>query len=151
MNCTTPSRMPCPSTRTAMPNAAVLLPLPVPVLTIKRPFSVVAAACFFSWPSRRRWVMRWCDSGSVFIECPDGEGVKCRASRAGTADRANIAALSARRGGADFHRCGDGNGHATECELGDDEAAARPGEQRAGLADAVDAELRARRPARRCQ
>ena len=40
-NCTTPSLRPCPRQRIARPQAAVLLPLPVPVWTISRPFSSV--------------------------------------------------------------------------------------------------------------
>lgn len=50
-----------------MPKAALLLPLPVPVWTISRPFSPVAAAFFFSKPALRRSVMRWCAAGSVFM------------------------------------------------------------------------------------
>ena len=43
-NCTTPSLRPCPRQRIARPQAAVLLPLPVPVWTISRPFSMVLDA-----------------------------------------------------------------------------------------------------------
>ena len=40
MNCTTPTRRPRPSMRSARPKAAVDLPLPGPVWTISRPFSI---------------------------------------------------------------------------------------------------------------
>ena len=43
-NCTTPSFSPCPRQRIARPQAAVLLPLPVPVWTSSRPFSIVFEA-----------------------------------------------------------------------------------------------------------
>ena len=39
MNCTTPTRQPRPSARSARPKAAVDLPLPGPVWTMSRPFS----------------------------------------------------------------------------------------------------------------
>ncbi len=44
MNCTTPTRWPRPSMRKASPKAAVDLPLPVPVWTMSRPFSIVLPA-----------------------------------------------------------------------------------------------------------
>ena len=40
LNCTTPQRKPRPSARSIRPNAAVDLPLPLPVWTISRPFSI---------------------------------------------------------------------------------------------------------------
>ena len=40
MNCTTPTRRPWPSMRSARPKAAVDLPLPGPVWTMSRPFSI---------------------------------------------------------------------------------------------------------------
>ena len=43
MNCTTPTRRPWPSMRSARPKAAVHLPLPGPVWTMSRPFSMVFA------------------------------------------------------------------------------------------------------------
>src|SRR5690606_3693987 len=44
MNCTTPTRLPWPSILNASPNAAVVFPLPGPVLTIRSPFSIVLPA-----------------------------------------------------------------------------------------------------------
>ena len=46
MNCTTPTGRPRPSMRSARPKAAVDLPLPGPVWTISRPFSIVFAGDF---------------------------------------------------------------------------------------------------------
>ena len=47
-NCTTPTRKPWPSARNTMPKAAVDLPLPLPVWTISRPFSMVLVAMILS-------------------------------------------------------------------------------------------------------
>ena len=43
-NCTTPACMPWPTQRSTMPKAAVDLPLPLPVWTMSRPFSMVLPA-----------------------------------------------------------------------------------------------------------
>src|SRR5436305_2579795 len=60
MNCTTPTRWPRPSMRSANPNAAVDLPLPVPVWTISRPFSTVLPATSASCTALRLAILaRW--------------------------------------------------------------------------------------------
>ena len=46
--CTTPTFMPLPTARTTSPNAAVDFPLPLPVWTIRRPFSIVLVARILS-------------------------------------------------------------------------------------------------------
>src|SRR3546814_13642505 len=51
-NCTTPTFLPCPIARTAMPSAADVLPLPGPVWTMTSPFSTVFAATFRSGERR---------------------------------------------------------------------------------------------------
>ncbi len=53
MNCTTPTRHPCPSARSKRPKAAVDLPLPRPVWMISSPFLIVFAATSWSCASLR--------------------------------------------------------------------------------------------------
>ncbi len=53
MNWMTPTFMPWPMQRITMPKAAVDLPLPLPVWTISRPFSMVLAAIILSRASLR--------------------------------------------------------------------------------------------------
>lgn len=53
MNCTMHARLPCPAARSAMPSAAVVLPLPPPVYTMSRPTGPGRALpCKKSWQAR---------------------------------------------------------------------------------------------------
>ena len=67
MNCTTPTFMPWPSARATMPNAEVLLPLPLPVMTSSSPRSSVAAAIAASTTAFLR-AMR--AAWRAFFDCP---------------------------------------------------------------------------------
>src|SRR6202034_1543115 len=65
MNCTTPTRMPCPSARATMPKADELFPLPLPVRTSSTPRCSVAAAMRASTAAFRRCMAtRWRAAGS---------------------------------------------------------------------------------------
>src|SRR5437660_3990330 len=69
MNCTTPTRWPRPSMRNASPNAAVDLPLPVPVWTISKPFSTVLPATSASCTALRFAILaRWRAAASSSVE-----------------------------------------------------------------------------------
>src|SRR5271166_5867570 len=65
MNCTTPTRKPRPRARRASPNAAVDLPLPAPVWTMRRPFSSIGfAATSASCAALRLTIFALCRSAS---------------------------------------------------------------------------------------
>src|SRR5262245_29444392 len=89
-NCTTPQRRPRPSARSSRPQAAVDLPLPLPVWTISRPFSIVLAATSASWIALRLAIFvlwRACSSASdgmrpCFPVGPCRMGGPARASKA---------------------------------------------------------------------
>src|SRR5262245_31388178 len=67
-NCTMPTRRPWPSMRSASPKAAVDLPLPGPVLTISRPFSIVLPATSASCTALRFAILaRWRSASSGLI------------------------------------------------------------------------------------
>ena len=68
MNCTTPTRWPRPSMRSASPNAAVDLPLPVPVWTMSRPFSIVLPATSASCTALRLAILaRWRSASALSV------------------------------------------------------------------------------------
>ena len=67
-NCTTPQRKPRPSARSISPKAAVDLPLPLPVWTISRPFSIVLAATSASCAALRLAILAlWRSASSVLV------------------------------------------------------------------------------------
>ena len=73
MNCTTPTRWPRPSMRNARPNAAVDLPLPVPVWTMSRPFSIVFSATSASCTALRFAILaRWRSASALSIASRHG-------------------------------------------------------------------------------
>ena len=66
MNCTTPTRWPRPSMRKASPKAAVDFPLPVPVWTMSKPFSIVLPATSASCTALRLAILaRWRSASSL--------------------------------------------------------------------------------------
>ena len=66
MNCTTPTRLPRPSMRSARPKAAVDLPLPGPVWTMRSPFSIVFSATSASCTALRFAILaRWRSASST--------------------------------------------------------------------------------------
>src|SRR5579883_3283876 len=69
-NCTTPTRLPRPSMRSAKPNAAVDFPLPGPVCTISRPFSIVLPATSASCTALRLAILARWRSASASLTAP---------------------------------------------------------------------------------
>src|SRR3954465_9081580 len=81
-NCTTPTRMPWPMQRNTMPKAAVDLPLPAPVWTIKRPRSSVLVASTLRRAACRRCIFSLCSwliSSSLSVG-----SLMCRSHQLGT-------------------------------------------------------------------
>src|SRR5690606_18420476 len=66
MNCPTPTRRPWASILSARPKAAVDLPLPGPVLTIRRPFSIFFSATSASCTALRLAILALWRSASLF-------------------------------------------------------------------------------------
>src|SRR5262245_52630365 len=67
-NCTMPTLKPWPRQRMTMPNAAVDFPLPLPVWTMSRPFSMVLVAMIFARAALRLAAFssaRWLRSSAV--------------------------------------------------------------------------------------
>src|SRR5437867_4397446 len=65
MNCTTATFRPCPMQRSAMPSAAVVLPLPAPAYTISTPFSSWAASMRRFTEAFSRCMRALCSAGSA--------------------------------------------------------------------------------------
>ena len=85
-NCTTPTFIPCPIARTAIPSAADVLPLPGPVWTMTSPFSTVFVAIFFACAACIFFIFAVCSASvRVFMGSPQhagNEGGACRCAHA---------------------------------------------------------------------
>ena len=89
MNCTTPTRWPRPSMRNASPNAAVDLPLPAPVWTMRSPFSIVFSATSASCTALRFAILaRWrsASASSALVIDVTARSCHCPVAGLGPAD-----------------------------------------------------------------